>query len=665
MPSIIYGNTKQPSEYSEKDLGYRYPRGLDLRPGSKLHAKIIDKIVQMADASYDVMSKRHASWNEIDNTLKVYIPTSEVEKKVKARDSRKPTSIVVPYSYAMLETMLAYMTRAFLVDTIFQYDGVSSEDTIPAKLLELVVQQQTKRFKSSLDIHTTFRDSFAYGLGGSAVVWSERWGSKPVVKEVPQYNVYGELTGISRRRDNEPALLFEGNEVVSIDPYRMLPDPNVSIHNCQSGEFFGWIDFVSMYKLIAEEASDGEMFNVKYLKARGERERNSKYSTDPSSRILKREERRTQDVTNYLTRINMYVTLIPKDWGLPPYAAGNADGEYPEIWLFQVINECIVVKAAPLGLNHGMYPVAVAAPDFDGYSATPLARMELIGGLQTTLDWLFNSHITNVRKAINDMLIVDPSLINMEDLSNPEPGKLVRLRRAAWGRGVGDAVQQLAVTDITRGHMADAMTIMDIMQKATAATDTTMGILRNGGERVTAQEFSGTMQMAVSRLDHMARMVSEQYLIDLAYLHASHTQQLMSEATYVRAVGDWPEILTQEFAGQGMQYGSKVKVDPFDIIADFDIIFRDGATMSASASENQFWGQMFQTISQHPVLMQQFDVVRIFKHIARLNGAKNVNDFVAKGGDIQSVQMPNEEVANQVGAGNLVSMEDFLSSQGG
>jgi hypothetical protein len=52
------------------------------------------------------------------------------------------------------------------------------------------------------------------------------------------------------------------------------------------------------------------------------------------------------------------------------------------------------------------------------------------------------------------MLIVDPSLINMADLEDPKPGKLIRMRRAAWGRGVENAVKQLNVNDITRQHIS-------------------------------------------------------------------------------------------------------------------------------------------------------------------------------------------------------------------
>jgi hypothetical protein len=126
-----------------------------------------------------------------------------------------------------------------------------------------------------------------------------------------------------------------------------------------------------------------------------------------------------------------------------------------------------------------MFPVAVAAPDFDGYSPTPMSRLEILYGLQEVLDFLFNSHVANVRKAVNDMIIVDPQLVNINDLKDPKPGKLIRLRRPAWGRGVKDVAMQLGINDITRANIADSSYIVNWMQKIAATDDPMMGSLRH------------------------------------------------------------------------------------------------------------------------------------------------------------------------------------------
>ena len=161
MPAIVSGSYTNAEIEIEGSVRYDYPEGANLDPASQVHSRILTKISQLAEESYRVMSKRFSVWNETDNTLKVYIPLDDYEKKLKQADPRRPTSIVVPYSYATMETILAYMTRAFLNDSVFQYEGYGPEDTIPAKLLELTVNQQVRRFKADLDIHIGFRDSFA------------------------------------------------------------------------------------------------------------------------------------------------------------------------------------------------------------------------------------------------------------------------------------------------------------------------------------------------------------------------------------------------------------------------------------------------------------------------------------------------------------------------
>jgi hypothetical protein len=279
--------------------------------------------------------------------------------------------------------------------------------------------------------------------------------------------------------------------------------------------------------------------------------------------------------------------------------------------------------------------------------------MEINYGLQEVLNWVFNSHIQNVRKAINDMFVVDPSLISMTDLQNPEPGKLLRLRRSAWGRGVDQAIKQLQVTDITKNNLTDAGFVMDMMQKAWATPDAGMGFMRGGGERRSAAEFSGTFGAHISRLEHMAKITSLQYMYDLGYLHASHTQQLMSEEVYVKAIGDWPQVLVQEFGIDKFKSG-RYKVDPFSIIADFDVIVKDASDAHIDSGAVQFWTTMLPVLMGNPALFKVFDITRIFKHVARMTGAKNVNDFVVEGGDVKAKVLADETVMNEKDKGNLV-----------
>jgi hypothetical protein len=649
MPTILDMRLGPTTFHSDKDYGYVYPKGLNLKPGSPLHQKLINKIYQRCRESSMEMQKRFKTWKKIDRNLTAYIPLDEAEKLVKEKDDRRPVSIVVPYSYATLETLLTYMSAAFLENPIFRYEGVSPEDTIGAIMLEKVVELQATKAKMALNLHTSYRDGFAYGIGIAAPTWEKTWGKKTVLQNDGFLSaVFGKWIGSGQKKVSEDTILYEGNVLKNVDPYLFLPDPTVPTHDVQKGEYVGWIDSTNYLRLLDMERYDEDIFNVKHLSELTGASAFSLFNTEKSD--SGRYERFTgSSMYNVEGRpvdvIWMYVNLIPKEWEL-------GDSEYPEKWLFGYAADRIIICAKPIGLNHNMFPISVCAPDSDGYSVSPVSRMEMVYGLQETLDWLFSSHMANVRKSINDMLIVDPSLINVNDLKDPAPGKLLRMRRAAWGRGVENAVKQLTVQDITQNHIKDSGYIADLIQKCTGSVDSVMGFQRKTSERVSATESRDTRSGALSRLAKTAKLVSLQMMQDLAYMIASHTQQLMSQELYVSMTGRFQEQLIAEYGDVG-----KMKVSPFDIVVDYDVTPKDGSMPSGEGSD--LWVQLFQIIGQNPLLMQQFDVPRIFAHIARGLGAKNVEEFKMKQPPVQAQVMPDEEVAAQAQAGNVVPINQI------
>ena len=640
MPYTVTGEPGQgtTTDFSKEDYDYKYPDDLDLKPGSDFHNKLKGKIMTRARESRNEMSKRFPSWNEMDRVLTTYIPLKDKEKKIKDKDETRPVSIVFPYTYAMLEALLTYLSMAFFQDPVFQYEGVGPEDTTGTMLLELIVRIHCMKTKVPLAIHTVLRNSLVYGIGPGAPGWEERFGKKPITSKVIMGN---EVQNTVNWVDS---LLFEGNSLSAIDPYLYLPDPTVDVTNVQKGEFVGWIVNDNLMNMLAEEVtSEGEVFNVKYLKAI--KNKRSSFSTDQSDRSLKYG---GQDPKNALTGssnrvdvIYMHVNLIPKEWKL-------GVSEYPEKWLFGLASDEVIISADKLDHAHGMYPVAVAAPEFDGTSPTPMGRLEMLYGLQHILDFLFNTHIANVRKSINDMFVVDPYLININDLKDPEPGKLIRLRRPAWGRGVDKVVQQLAVTDITRNNIGDSVYITQWMDRIAGADQSMQGALRmSGPERLTKGEFQGTRGSAMSRLQRIAMLVSMQFMGDIGYMFAIHTQQYMKKDTYVSIVGRNQEKLTELF-GQGQ----KAPVTPFDLAVDYDAMVRDGSIPGGNFSD--IWVEMYKIIATDPQLRQEYDTFRIFEYIAMELGAKNIQDFRRNVSRVQPTVVDDETVAREAEKGNLV-----------
>ncbi|MCP3684323.1 MAG: hypothetical protein GY861_16720 [bacterium] len=622
MARVLYGNIEGNEDLlrvTQADFDYEYPDGLDLKPGSKLHKNVLNRIMERASASASSISSRFDGWEKMDQNLTAYIRPDDEEIRVKAVDERKPVSIIFPYSYAILETLLSYMMAAFFRDPIFRYEGHGPDDVVGSILMEKVVALHCNKHKVMLNLHTMFRDAFAYGSGHVAPIWKH--------------------SGTN----------FSGNALINIDPYKVLRDPNVPADKIQDGEYFAWAKETNYMDLLTEEYDSDDLFNVKYLGLM-ENKSTSIYAKDSSGRNFKAGsvDSRVSDVLSPVTVIPMYIKIIPKEWKL-------GSSEKPEKWFFQVAADSVIITARPADFKHEKFPVANAIPDFDGYSTNPIGRLEVLSGMQGVLDWLFNSHIANVRKAINDTLIVDPSLVNMNDLKDPKPGKIIRLRRQAWGQGrAGDAIHQLKIADVTRGNVADSGWIISSMQTLMGTDAATMGDLRQGGpDRLTKAEFQGTTGGSVNRLERIAKITGLQAFQDIGEMFASHTQQIMDDDAYIKVVGSWQEELLQEYSSS-IERG-RMSVSPYDLDVNYDVLVRDGSIPGSNSSD--VWMRMFDRLAQTPELAQKFDVVKIFKHIARNAGAKNVNEFVRRGGNIQGSAAPNEQVQQEVQAGNLIPIQ--------
>lgn len=651
MPPHIIGSPTAQKPNSELkglrdvDYTYRYPRGLDLKPGSELHEELRGKIWERIWDSRRVMQTKYDDWRRMDDTLKAYVPAEPRAIRKSDDEERDPLErIIMPVTFANLETLLTYMTTAFLQDPIFSYEGVGPEDAYGAFLMTHHVARQCHRSRVGLNLHTQWRDAFAYGFGVVSPVWTKKIGKRPAVQEEGFFDQIRNLFFVTdRKKKFEKGTLWEGNKLINIDPYRYFPDPGVSIHEHQDGEFEGWISEDSITNLLGREKNiDDFLFNVQYLKHVN---RSSQFShaftgRDKESAV----ERRTTSTSSSVDVIYLYVNLIPQEWGL-------GRGKYPEKWLFMLAADQVIIAAQPLGLNHDMYPSAIAAPNYDGYSATPASMMDMTMDLQTVIDFLYSSHIANIRKAINDMLIVDPSMINVHDLNDPRPGKIIRTRRSAWGRGgVDQHVKQLMVQDVTQANVNDASFLMNFMQQVHGTSEGLKGEISHRSDRVSAQEARDSRMSGLARLERLARIISMQSNLDIAYMFASHTQQFAEEEIYVKVIGEWAERLQNEF-GVETQH-NRLYVDPMDLMVDIDLVESDG---TIPGSENaQTWIQVMQLAAQSPEIMQTLNLPKLFTHIARHMGAKNPEDFIIRAQQAAPQVMEDEEVMRQAEAGNLV-----------
>jgi len=110
-----------------------------------------------------------------------------------------------------------------------------------------------------------------------------------------------------------------------------------------------------MSLLMLEEDNQKEYFNVKYLKALADNGRSFLMNKDDTGRYGKYGNNDNHyGVNKPIDIIHMYVRLIPESKGL-------SRNSRPEIWLFSLAADQVVIRAQPLNLDHNMFPVTVNA----------------------------------------------------------------------------------------------------------------------------------------------------------------------------------------------------------------------------------------------------------------------------------------------------------------
>lgn len=624
---------------------YKYINKLNLKPGTDLHDDLVAFVKSRATNSYNIMQKRHPAWKEINRTLTAYVPLDTYEKSVKEKDPRKPVSLVIPKTFATIETLLTYAMAAFGEAPYFRYEGSGPEDVVKAALLELVVDRQNRhrKAKALLKLHTMWRDSFAYGFGGVANHWMTTRTTNSYQKFSSIWSsIKNAFVNVEDGFEERDELSFEGNMLYSLDPFRMLPDPYVSIDEQQRGSFFGWVDRTNFYDLLYLE-DDNKGFNVKYLKHLSSCLSN--YIVDDGSTGRADKSLMTgsaQDYGRVVDVVYMYAKLIPKDWKLSSY-------DKPQKWLFAIAGDAVLIRAEPIADRHDMFPISICAPDYDGHSILPVGRVEVVYPAQAAIDWLISSRLTNIRKSVNNMFVVDPKMINMNDFLESKAGLLARIRREYWGTpgAVDKAIKQLHVTDVTASNFIDVGYLGEALREATGTTEPVSGVQRKHSGRVTAEEVASTRTSALGRLEHAMRIISEQAHGDIAHQQGHNTIQYMQDSTYVKILGNWNKDLEQL-----MSIGDRKKVDRKSIDCNFDILSSDGTI--PGAIDTGALQQVLLAASGNPELYQEIDVGKVFRVIAKAAGVKNIEALMRKPGGVGAVAVEDETVLSEADKGNLI-----------
>lgn len=626
-----------------------------IKHGSKLHDKVVEEIWDRFHLSKREMSEMHERWKRAEQAHQLYVPLKDKEQvergKRRTNGDQVFTKLVIPYSYAMVMAAHTYFSTVFLARSpILQFMGTGGEDEAQTQAVEAIMDYQVRVGGHMVPYYIWLLDPLKYGVGVLGTHWTTEWHTRSFYEEVEDTVAGVPIEGTKRRVKRVQRLKgYEGSKVYNVRPWDFYPDPRVPLYECHKGEFCGRVVEVG-WNTILRGAQDGRYFNIEELQNRmasGDPDTSRDQANFESGEGIKIPDATSeglykQQAKGYVRLLEMVVDLIPTEWGLGETA-------FPEKWVFTLA--CpgklgVLIGAQPLGEAHDRLPFFVQQYDIEGYNLSNRSMYDVLEPLQQTMDWLINTHFFNIRRALNDMILVDPTRVVMADLLEPKPGKIVRAKPAAYGQDVRLAVHQFQISDVTNQHLADTRVIADLMQRVSGVTDNTMGLLSQGG-RKTATEVRQANTLGVNRLKTVTEYFSSMGWAPLAQVMLQATQQHYTEERAFRIVGD-------TMPSNGSKF---VNVSPEDIAGFYDFVPIDGNMPIDRFAQVSLWTQLLGQLRQFPQIAGQYDMGGIFSWVAQLAGLRNINQF--------KIQLaPDATVAAQMQAGNIVSAGQAAGESG-
>lgn len=584
--------------------------------GSEHHRQVLRRLQERMRRATAAVNDRAEQWAKNEEQFLAYMPAKVNDQLRKGkREQGEPqfTTIEIPYSYAILLTAHTYLTSTFLArDPVLQVQGRHGEAENNVQAMESLLAYQTQVGGHLVPYYIWLLDALKYGTGVVGTYWDDETVQVRRRQKVPVTFLGVPIPGRFREEEFvERVRGYAGSRLYNVRPQDFFPDPSVSLSNFQAGEFcgrfvqFSWLDLV-------DGAAEGAYFNIDEL--RKNRRDGTRLRIDGSDQVdlpnnpqhstMASEETETGTVDAH----EIYVRLIPFDWGLGKERTS-------EKWVFTLAEDNVIIGCRPLGYYHDKFPFQVLESEIDGHSLFSRSMLETLKPMNDTLTWLLNTHFYNVRKSLNDQFVVDPSKIVMKDMMDPNPGRLIRLKPAAYGTDVRLAVQQMQVADVTRAHVNDSQLVMEMMQRVSGVNDNLMGMLNSG--RKTATEVRSSTTFGINRLKTTTEYMSAMGFGPLTQQLVQVTQQMYDDARSYRIVGDTAQFATQLFR----------PILPEDIAGFYDFIPVDGTLPVDRFAQVQTWNQIMQQAGAMPQIMAQYDFSKIFAFVAQLAGLKNINQF--------------------------------------
>ena len=609
---------------------------------SKQHRDMVTYVKSLVKLSDDKLADRIEAWRDAEKTNQSYIPAADVERKANVgtkAESTGFTQIHVPYSYAMQMAAHTYLSSVFLGRSpVFQFQGRNGQGQDQVLAAEAIVDYQLQAGGIYTKQYFWLNDILQYGVGVQSILWDEEVQSITSYEEQPILNNGVPVIGADGLPETEEKEVvneypgYKGHKSINTRPKDFICDPRVGWADFQNGEFCGQRTRVAWHEIM-HGASRGKYFNVEALEKNPVNSKQHELEGDNPALIETSDTQLSQPMKSkdFVNLKEIYVRLVPSAWGL-------GSNDVPEIWVITLANDVVIIGANPSGWIHGMFPYIVQPMELDAYGMSSRGFPEIGLPLEQSMNWLVNSHMFNVEKAVNNEYIFDPTAIVTKDFLDPRPGKRIRLRPSAYGKDIRGLVHQFNQVDATRTHLQDMQVVEGLFQRVFGINDQMLGALASG--RKTATEIRSASGFGLNRMKVLAEFISANGFSQLGKMLLSGSHQMYDEGMKLRIAGD--------LGANGSEY---LQFDPASIAGEFDMVSVDGTLPVDRFAMTAMWKELIMGMQQMPQVAGRYDLAGIFAWTAKMGGLKNIDTFELKPED-------NQKLMEEVQRGNMVNANE-------
>lgn len=591
------------------------------------HKQMLTDCKSLVTISRRKMQSYYDKWDRNDEIFRSI--RSKDTDDIKARERGEPEKMVVPIAFSQAQTFVAFCYSLFTQrERIFELEGHTTDDDRPAKVGEALLAYNLRHNKFEAILDLWLRDIARFGLGVLKVRWVTEKQRVQETQTTPGSSFLGVRLMSPREKTVEKEVVkYQGNRIEHISPYRFFPDTRLPLIRFQEGEFCASEEIYSFATLKQWEA-EGLVSGIDQIKPLNKDTDDIKgYRFDTGEESLGAMTpgagmRQDGQVKKTVIVTEIQRSLIPSQYEVDGKPLGKED--YPVKYVIWLANNQRVIKCEPLGYVHDEFTYVCAPFIYDDNVHVGDGLMDTIGTLSDVITWFINTRITNVRKVIQDKLVVQPKNIVMEDLSERRP--VIRLQGGAIG-DIDRSIKQLSLQDVTAKHLTDVKFLHEIVQIVTGINDTILGQFQPG--RRSATEHRNVTSGSAARLKSCASVLYWVALEPMARQMLSNLQDGLDEEQFVKLVG-----LDEAMAGSRF-----IGVTKDDLIGSYEFNVFDGTLPSERSNTAQALEEVLTMLIGNPnaAVLFGLDPKKILREIMILRGIKNPERFALDQSTINSI----------------------------